>query len=486
METELLDLSLNELQNKLQNSEISPVELVEASISRYQNFDKEINSFVSFNSKESLQKAREVDVSRENGPLAGIPLALKDNLCRAGYATTCGSNILEGHRPPYTATAVKAIEEAGAIIVGNANMDEFAMGSSTETSAYGLTRNPWDTERVPGGSSGGSAAAVAAGIVPAALGSDTGGSIRQPAAFSGVVGFKPTYGRVSRYGLIAFASSLDQIGPITRTVEDAALLTEIISGHDPADSTSLDQPVPEYHGNINPKPENLTVGIPAEYFGEGVDEEVETIVRQAASDLKAEGAELVDVSLSTTEQAISAYYVIATAEASSNLARFDGVRYGPRAQEFEDMIDMYSQTRAEGFGAEVKRRIMLGTFVLSSGYYEAYYGKAQKVRTLIKRDFENAFEKCDLILTPTTPTAAFKLGSRVDDPVQMYMNDVLTAPTNLAGLPAITLPVDANSDGLPVAAQLIGPSLSEQMLFDIAYLLQELSPWEPCSAPLKE
>ncbi len=485
MESELVDLSLVELLKKLKNGTITSAEVVETSINRYRELDDELNSFVSFYPEDSLQSAREISAADAEEPLAGIPLAIKDNLCRAGYETTCGSEILEGHRPPYSATTVDTVEEAGAIIVGNANMDEFAMGSSTENSAYGPTSNPWDSDRVPGGSSGGSAAAVAAGIVPAALGSDTGGSIRQPAAFNGVVGVKPTYGRVSRYGLIAFASSLDQIGPLARTVEDAALLTEIISGHDPADSTSLDQPVPEYHENLNPEAADLKVGIPAEYFGEGVDEEVEAIVRQAAADLAGEGAELVDVNLPSTEQAISAYYVIATAEASSNLARFDGVQYGPRAEEFEDMIDMYSQTRAEGFGSEVKRRIMLGTYVLSSGYYEAYYGKAQKVRTLIKQDFENVFEECDMLLTPTAPTVAFELGARVDDPVQMYMNDVLTAPTNLAGLPAITLPVDSNSNGLPVGAQLIGPSLTEQKLFNTAYLLQEISPWEPRPAPLK-
>ncbi|MFB6355404.1 MAG: Asp-tRNA(Asn)/Glu-tRNA(Gln) amidotransferase subunit GatA, partial [bacterium] len=389
--------------------------------------------------------------------------------------------ILEGYVAPYTATAVRKLEEAGAIPFGNTNMDEFAMGSSTENSAHQTTRNPHDPNRVPGGSSGGSAASVASGEVPGSLGSDTGGSVRQPAALSGVVGVKPTYGRVSRYGLIAFASSLDQIGPMARTVEGAAMLTETISGHDSADSTSLDEPVPSYSRELKADPSEWTIGVPEEYFGEGIQEDVRDVLNDQIEALEQAGANIKELSLPNTDYAISVYYIIATAEASSNLARYDGVQYGHRAEEFDDLIDMYSQTRAEGFGDEVKRRIMLGTFVLSSGYYEAYYGKAQKVRTLIKQDFDRAFEDCDVLFTPTSPTTAFEIGERTENPVEMYLSDICTISANLAGVPAVSVPVGSDRDGLPIGAQLIGPALSETMLFQVAHRLEQESDWDPSS-----
>ncbi len=471
----LYEMSIPDLRDKLDNGEITAQELTRSCLERIDAVEEEIQAFNSIDREAALERAREVDSGEYSSPLAGIPIAIKDNLCREGYETTCSSKILEGYVPPYTATAVEKLEEAGAIIIGNTNMDEFAMGSSTENSAYGVTRNPHDTQRVPGGSSGGSAAAVAAGEVPGALGSDTGGSVRQPAALCGVVGAKPTYGRVSRYGLIAFASSLDQISPFARTVEGAAMISEVISGHDSADSTSLEQPVKNYSKNLQYKPQEWTIGVPREYFGEGIDADVSEKIKKQIEKFEQAGATVKDVSLPHTEYAISVYYIIATAEASSNLARYDGVRYGHRASDFENMIDMFSQTREEGFGAEVKRRIMLGTFVLSSGYYEAYYGKAQKVRTLIKQDFEEAFAECDFLVTPTSPTTAFEIGSRVDDPVQMYMSDICTVSANLAGIPALSVPVGVGSDGLPVGMQLIGPQLSEEVLFGAASQLEEFS-----------
>lgn len=356
-------------------------------------------------------------------------------------------------------------------------MDEFAMGSSTENSAHKITRNPHDVDRVPGGSSGGSAAAVASGLAAGALGSDTGGSVRQPASLSGVVGFKPTYGRVSRYGLIAFASSLDQIGPLARTIEGTAMLSSVISGHDSADSTSLDEPVPSYEDQLDADPSQLTVGVPEEYFGEGLSDDVRTHVRNQIDELENRGASVQSVSLPHTDYAISVYYILATAEASSNLARYDGVQYGHRASSFDDLIDMYKQTREEGFGDEVKRRIMLGTFVLSSGYYEAYYGKAQKVRTLIKQDFEKAFDEVDVLLTPTSPSTAFEIGEKIDDPVEMYLSDICTISANLAGVPALSVPTGSNSSGMPIGTQLIGPALSESRLLQVGKLLEEQSDW---------
>ena len=475
----LIKQTLPELRTQLDAGEVSPVELVRACLDRIDQMEGTIQAFERVDREYALSRAHEIDIQDHDSPLAGIPIAVKDNLCRDGFETTCSSKILEGYVAPYTATVIERLEEAGAIILGNTNMDEFAMGSSTENSAHQTTRNPHDPQRVPGGSSGGSAAAVASGMVPGALGSDTGGSVRQPASLCGVVGMKPTYGRVSRYGLIAFASSLDQIGPLARTVEGASMIAEVISGHDPADSTSVQETVPDYTNQIESEPESLTIGVPEEYFGEGLDEQVGKRLEAIKQGLRDQGVELKQISMPYTEYAISVYYIIATAEASSNLARYDGVRYGHRSEQYDTLVEMFSRTRAEGFGEEVKRRIMLGTFVLSSGYYEAYYEKAQKVRTLIKRDFDKAFEKCDLILTPTSPTTAFKIGERTENPVEMYLSDICTISANLAGVPALSVPVGTDSKGLPIGAQLLGPSLSETTLFQGARLLQDISAWEP-------
>lgn len=478
----LTDQTIPELRNKLDAGEITPEELVQACLDRINQREEEIQAFERVDGEEALSRARSLEVDDYDSPLAGIPIAVKDNLCRDGFETTCSSNILEGYVAPYTATVVNRLEEAGAIIIGNTNMDEFAMGSSTENSAHQTTKNPHDPDRVPGGSSGGSAAAVASGMVPGALGSDTGGSVRQPASLCGVVGVKPTYGRVSRYGLIAFASSLDQIGPFARTVEGATMIAEVISGHDPADSTSVFDETPPYSEQVNQIPGELTIGVPKEYFGEGLDREVGDRLEEIKQGLQSEGVTLKEISMPHTEYAISVYYIIATAEASSNLARYDGVRYGHRAEDYDTLVEMFSRTRAEGFGEEVKRRIMLGTFVLSSGYYEAYYGKAQKVRTLIKRDFDEAFEECDLLLTPTSPTTAFKIGERTENPVEMYLSDICTISANLAGVPALSVPAGKDDAGLPIGAQLLGPSLSETKLFQGAQLLEEVVEWEPVPA----
>ncbi|MGM0381527.1 MAG: Asp-tRNA(Asn)/Glu-tRNA(Gln) amidotransferase subunit GatA, partial [bacterium] len=478
----LYELTIPQLRRRLDEGKITAEEITESCLERIDEVEDDVQAFERIDREEALQQARQVDKEGYNSPLAGIPIAIKDNLSREGYSTTCSSKILEGYVAPYTATAVKKLEEAGAIIIGNTNMDEFAMGSSTENSAHQTTRNPHDLDRVPGGSSGGSAAAVAAGEVPGALGSDTGGSVRQPASLCGVVGAKPTYGRVSRYGLIAFASSLDQIGPLARSVEGAAMIGQVISGADSADSTALKQPVENYSENLNTSPEEWTVGVPGEYFGEGIQPEVTENLKNQIESFEEAGARVKEISLPHTEYAISVYYIIATAEASSNLARYDGVRYGHRAENFENMIDMFSQTREEGFGEEVKRRIMLGTFVLSSGYYEAYYGKAQKVRTLIKRDFEEAFSECDFLITPTSPAPAFEIGSRVDDPVEMYMSDICTISANLAGIPALSVPSGVDSEGLPVGTQLIGPQLSEETLYSAARQVEEFSEGPPAPA----
>jgi aspartyl-tRNA(Asn)/glutamyl-tRNA(Gln) amidotransferase subunit A len=427
-----------------------------------------VHSFISVDKDEIVQRAVGVESQGKSGALYGVPVAIKDNICIKGVLTTCASRILEGFRPPYDATVIKKLEKAGALVIGRANMDEFAFGSSCETSCYRPTRNPWDTSRVPGGSSGGAAAAVAAGQVVASLGSDTGGSIRQPGALCGVVALKPTYGRVSRYGLIAFASSLDQIGPMTRNVEDSAKLLEVIAGHDPKDSTSVDVEVPEYSKELGGGIDGLTIGIPGEYFIEGISKDVLARIKDAMETYKKLGARIVDISLPHTKYALSCYYIIAPAEASSNLARYEGVHYGRRAKA-NDLIDMYIKSRNEGFGPEVKRRVILGTYVLSSGYYDAYYLKAQKVRTKIKEDFDAAFRKCDIILTPTSPTTAFKIGERMDDPLSMYLSDVFTIPANLAGLPAISIPRGLDSSGLPVGLQLMGKPFGETTLFKAAY-----------------
>ncbi len=457
-------------------------EVVERFLGCIDEHDGRIGAFLDVYGEEARARARLIDDDEElrTRPLAGVPVALKDNLCIAGHATTAGSRILESFRPPYTATAVNRLEAAGAVIIGKTNLDEFAMGSSNENSAYRATVNPWDTSRVPGGSSGGSAAAIAGGMAVAALGSDTGGSIRQPAALCGVVGLKPTYGRVSRSGLVAFASSLDQIGPITRTVDDAARVFVAIAGHDPADSTTLSSPIPDVREDASATAADFTIGVPDAWLGEGVDDEVRNAVRGVLAELEDAGARLHPVSLPHEKYAVPTYYVVAAAEASSNLARFDGVRYGFRAPGEHDLASMYADTRSQGFGAEVKRRILLGTFVLSAGYYEAYYGRAQCVRTLLRQDFQRAFEEVDVVIGPTTPSTAFAMGEKVDDPLAMYLNDVFTVTANLTGLPGISVPCGRDAAGLPVGLQIIGPALGEKKILDVARLVEGLrGPWSP-------
>jgi len=425
-----------------------------------------LNAFLRFDAQRSACE------EGARGGLFGVPLAVKDNICIDGWETTCASKILQGHVPPYDATVVEKIKKAGGVIFAQANMDEFAFGSSSETSAYGPVRNPWDLERVPGGSSGGSAAAVAGDLAFAALGSDTGGSVRQPAAFCGVVGLKPTYGCVSRYGLIAFGSSFDQIGPITKTVEDAAILMNVLAGHDPKDSTSAKVPVPDYTKSLKRDVRGLKIGLPEEFFIEGLDPEIEKSVRAAADIYKKLGAEIRTVSLPHTQYSVAVYYIVAVAEASSNLGRYDGVRFGRRVPG-GDLRDLYFQTRSEGFGAEAKRRILLGTFVLSAGYYDAYYRQGQKVRTLIRADFQKAFNEVDLILGPTTPTAAFKIGEKLTDPLAMYLSDIFTIPANLAGVPAISVPCGFTAGNLPIGLQLMGRPFEESALLQAAYALEQ-------------
>lgn len=467
------------LREMFARGEASAGEILRAHIARLQEVDPRVEAFVGRLLPEAEQQAADLDRARSAGgaagPLAAVPVAIKDVLCVKGAPTTCGSRILEGFVPPYDATCVARLRQAGAVILGKTNMDEFAMGSSTEHSAYGKTRNPWDLSRVPGGSSGGSAAAVAAKEVPLAIGTDTGGSIRQPAAFTATVGLKPTYGRISRFGLVAFASSLDQAGPISRSVRDSALALSVMAGHDPRDMTSAAEPVPDYLASATGRGRGvrgLRVGVPREFFGEGLDPEVAQSVRRCHELLAAAGAKLVEVSLPTTGYAIAAYYIVATAEASSNLARFDGVRYGFRAKEAVTLREMYDQTRRAGFGEEVRRRIMLGTYALSAGYYDAYYLKAMKVRTLIRRDFDQAFEKVDLLVGPTTPTAAFKFGEKLDDPLAMYLSDIYTVTANLAGLPGISIPCGFTSQGLPIGCQLLGRAFDEPTLFAVAAVLE--------------
>jgi aspartyl-tRNA(Asn)/glutamyl-tRNA(Gln) amidotransferase subunit A len=456
-------------------------EVLEEHLSRIDAHEDDIHAFNLVLADQARERAAEIDAQvaagRDPGLLAGVPVALKDNLCTRGIPTTCSSRILESWAPPYDATVVQAIAAAGGVVVGKTNLDEFAMGSSTENSAFGPTRNPHDTERVPGGSSGGSAAAVAAGFAPLALGSDTGGSIRQPASLCGVVGVKPTYGLVSRYGLIAFASSLDQVGPFAATVEDAALLLQVIGGHDPADSTSIPEPLPDYRATLRDGVEGLRIGIITELMGLGVAPEVADRVRQAASALEAAGATVGEASVPAADYGISAYYLIAPAEASSNLARYDGVRYGLRV-DAPTTAEMMVATRTEGFGDEVKRRIMLGTYALSAGYYDAYYGKALKVRTLILRDFQAAYEHFDLLLSPTSPTTAFRVGDKADDPMAMYMSDVCTVPTNLAGMPAMSVPYGVGADGLPIGVQVLANTLDEARMFRAAQVLEHAATGE--------
>jgi aspartyl-tRNA(Asn)/glutamyl-tRNA(Gln) amidotransferase subunit A len=469
-------LPIHRIHDLLNSRQIGAVETVSAFLERIGSIDPGLNAYLATFEDMALEEAKRFDSAAGDyaaSPLAGIPLAIKDVICIKGALTTCGSRILKDFVSPYDATVTEKLRRAGAIVLGKTNLDEFAMGSSTENSAFVKTRNPWDRERVPGGSSGGSAAAVAAGLCAGALGTDTGGSIRQPSSFCGVVGFKPTYGRVSRFGLVAFASSLDQIGPITRDVEDAALMLQAIAGYDPADSTSVDLPVPDYRAALQQPIQGLRLGIPRQYFIEGTHPEVETAVRTAIETCRRLGAKIVDISLPHTEYGIAAYYIIAPAEASSNLARYDGVKYGHRAQNAADLLDMYRKSRSEGFGAEVKRRIMLGTYVLSAGYYDAYYKKASQVRTLIRRDFLEAFEKCDAILAPVAPMPAFKLGEKSDDPLQMYLSDVFTLPASLAGIPGISVPCGFTSQNLPIGLQILGPHFREELVLRVAHQFEQ-------------
>ena len=469
----------HELSTRLQQGEITARQLAEAAFDRIDAIDGQINAFISVDPEGALARADDIDQRRTAGetlgPLAGIPLALKDVLCVRGGRTTCGSKILEHFIAPYDATAVERLRAADAVFIGKTNMDEFAMGSSCENSYFGPTLNPCDPERVPGGSSGGSAAAVAADETILALGSDTGGSVRQPASYCGVVGLKPTYGRVSRYGLIAYASSLDQIGPVTKDVEDAALLLQAIAGHDPRDSTSSTAPVPDYRAALKGDVRGLRVGLAREHFPAALDAEVAAAAQNAANALVDAGAELVDVELPVAghpEYCISTYYIIAMAEASANLARYDGVKFGYRAEGNTDLQEMYLQTRSAGFGTEVKRRIMLGAYALSAGYYDAYYRKAQQVRTLIREDFDRAFASCDVLISPVAPTTAFRLGEQLDDPLQMYLNDIYTASVNLAGIPAISVPFTQSHGDLPIGVQLLAPPLEEARLLGAAHVLE--------------
>ncbi|MFL5418495.1 MAG: Asp-tRNA(Asn)/Glu-tRNA(Gln) amidotransferase subunit GatA [Myxococcales bacterium] len=466
-------MPLSALCRALERGETKPSDALESCLRRIEEVDGKIQAFLRLTTDEARTAAKASDERRAKGaplsPLDGVPIGLKDIFCQEGVETTAGSRILAGYVPPYDATVVRKLREAGAVLVGKLNMDEFAMGSSTENSAFGPTRNPWDLSRTPGGSSGGSAAAVAARMVPGALGTDTGGSIRQPAALVGSVGLKPTYGRVSRFGVIAFASSLDQVGPLAEDVRGAALLLQAIAGRDQNDQTSSLRPVPDYTAALEDGARGFTVGVPAEYFGEGLDPEVERSVRSAIDALERDGAKVVPISLPNSPHAIAAYYIVATAEASSNLARYDGIRYGPRAAGQRSLVDLYERTRAEGFGAEVKRRILLGTYALSAGYYDAYYLRAQKVRALIRRDFDRAFAGgVDAVVSPTAPTPAFKLGEKIDDPLAMYLNDIYTVSVNLAGLPGISVPSGFSKAGLPIGLQLVGRPFEEATLLRLA------------------
>ncbi len=473
---EMASWTLAEARQALESGACSSAELVEALLAAIRERDAALNAYVWLDEEDARRHAREADARRragETGRLLGLPLAVKDILNVQGQPCGCASRILQGYTAPYEATCIARLRAEGALFVGRTNMDEFAMGSSTENSAHGPTRNPRDPERVPGGSSGGSAAAVAGGEALAALGTDTGGSIRQPAAFCGCVGLKPSYGRVSRYGLVAFASSLDQPGPITRSVADAALLLGCMAGADPMDSSSVAAPVPDYAAALSGRLDGMVLGLPREYFVEGLDPEVEAAVRGAVARCEALGAEIREVSLPHTGYAIAAYYVIATAEASANLARYDGVRYGRAAEGAADPLDLYTRTRAQGFGAEVKRRILLGTYVLSSGYYDAYYLTAQKVRTLIRRDFEQALAACDALLAPVAPTPAYRLGERTDDPLQMYLGDIFTVTANLAGICALSVPAGETAAGLPVGVQVLGPAFGEERILRVGHALEQ-------------
>ncbi len=477
----LSERTATELLGLLSRGEVSAEEIADGFLGSIRQREPKVRAFLHVDEAGVLEQARAVDAKRKLGKplgaLAGIPVALKDLFCTVGQSTTCASKILKSFVPPYDANVVTRLKEADAIVLGKTNMDEFAMGSSTENSAFQLTRNPWDLERIPGGSSGGSVAAVTAGEAPLALGTDTGGSIRQPACMCGVVGMKPTYGRVSRFGVVAFASSLDQVGPITHDVRDAALLLEVIAGHDSRDSTSVDKPVPAYSRTVDQPVAPLTIGVPKEYFGAGLDAEVEQHVRAALRVYEGLGAKIQEISLPNNPYAVATYYIVATAEASSNLARYDGVHYGYRAKEFANLIDMVSKTRGEGFGAEVKRRIMLGTYALSSGYKDAYYVKALQVRRLIKDDFDRAFTQCDVIMGPTAPTPAFRIGEKSADPLAMYLADIYTISCNLAGLPGISIPCGFTKAGLPVGLQILAPAFEEEKLLCVARMHERETEW---------
>ncbi len=475
----LFDLTASEILKRIKSSELTSAKIYDAIMAR--------NAFANSKTKAFIRTPHGENIPADKGDVP-VPVGIKDNICVKGKLTTCGSRILHGYKPPYDAYVIEKLRAAGCVILDGLNMDEFAFGSSCETSFYGPTHNPWDLDCVPGGSSGGSAACVAAGQAVWALGSDTGGSIRQPASFCGVVGLKPTYGRVSRYGLIAFGSSLDQIGPLTKDITDSALLLNIIAGFDQRDSTSMDVPVPDYTQALTKEVRGLRIGIPKEYFIEGIQSDVLTAINKAIDLLKGLGAVIVPISLPHTEYAVATYYIVATAEASSNLARFDGVEYGLRATPLKPrknpLVDMYEETRAQGFGNEAKRRIMLGTYVLSSGYYDAYYLRAQKVRTLIKQDFEKAFEKCDVIISPTSPTTAFKIGEKMNDPLAMYLSDIFTIPANLAGIPAISVPCGFDAVGLPIGLQLMAKPFAEETLLRAAYAYEQSAPWHERRAAL--
>ncbi len=474
---DITSLTVHELQEKIKNKELSVSEITKAYVDRINEKEKDVKAFVTTTCEEAISKAEDMEKRMDNGELnsefAGIPIGIKDNMCTKGVRTTCSSKMLENFIAPYDATVVEKLNDAGMISLGKLNMDEFAMGASTEYSYFKKTCNPWNLNRVPGGSSGGSAAAVAADLVPWALGSDTGGSIRQPASFCGVVGLKPTYGLVSRYGLVAFASSLDQIGPITKDVRDAAMLLNIIAGHDEKDTTSYDIPKKDYTKALKTDVKGLKIGIPKEYFGEGINAEVKKKLEEAIETYKKLGAEVEEFSLDIAEYALATYYIIACAEASSNLGRFDGIRYGYRTENFSNLKELYRNSRSEGFGSEVKRRIILGTYVLSSGYYDAYYKKAQQVRTLVKKEFDKAFEKYDVLLTPTSPTVAFEIGTKSENPLEMYLADICTVSVNIAGLPGISVPCGVNGENMPIGMQLIGNKFEEEKILNAAYAFEQ-------------
>ncbi len=476
-----LPRTIKQASELIKSKEISPVELTKSFLEKIDSNDKKLNSFITVLHDKALESAKEAEsqIVKGNykGPLHGMPIGLKDIFVMKDVRATCGSKMLENFVSPYNATVTNKLLDAGVVILGKNNMDEFAMGSSNETSYFGTVKNPWDLERVPGGSSGGSASATAANLCIASLGTDTGGSIRQPGALCGIVGMKPTYGRVSRYGMIAFASSLDQAGPITKTVEDAAIILNVISGDDPLDSTSVDMPAPDYTKSLTGDIKGLKIGIPKEYFIDGMDKEVEQATNKAISHLESLGAEIIEISLPHTSYAVSTYYIIAPCEASSNLARYDGVRYTYRSPDVKTLNDLFVKSRTEGFGDEVKRRIMIGTYALSSGYYDAYYLKAQKVRTLIRKDFDDAFEKVDVIAAATSPETAFKIGEKTGDPIKMYLSDVLTIPCNIAGIPGISVPCGFSSNGLPIGLQILGKHFDEETILKVAHAYEQQNKW---------